>query len=129
MNREFSFLKNYDGKVKLNNSLASEEQLEELDLLKDSEITLELIPKSYIKIYYKIYVRSWMSGDSGNLDFHQRWNNGVSMPTREIICEILGESPGMFKVDGKCSNGEHWTGYISKAAIIEKQEVEDEFFS
>lgn len=119
----FEFLKNYEGEVKINGKKYTPEELENFD--EDIEdIDIELIPKSRLKpIKYRIYVKGWMYNNSGNLDFHRRWNDGIPMPSKMIDCYIIGETPGMFKVDGICDNNEHWKGYISKAAIIEKIEL------
>lgn len=124
MTGSFEFLKNYDGKIKVNGEFVSGEQVSNIDLMDSEEIEIELIPRCLCdSVQFYITVRAWMANDSGNLDFHQRWNNGIPMPSREIKCKILGESPGMYKVDGVCSNGRHWVGYISKAAIIEMKEI------
>ena len=125
MNNIFSFLCNYDGKVVIDGKDATHDQINAIDIFNVDRLDIKLIPKNkMVPNKYKIKVKNWMAY-SGNLDFHQRWNDGISMPTTEILCEIIGETPGMYRVDGKCSNGESWKGYISKAAIIniEKEET------
>lgn len=123
MNSIFSFLKNYNGIVKINGNNATDDQLDNLDIFKLNELEIEIIPKSMLEPQkYEISVKGWMAY-SGNLDFHQRWNNGIAMPSSKIICEILGETPGMYRVKGICDNDKEWCGYISKAAIIDKKEI------
>ena len=118
----FEFLKNYDGIVKVNNKKATAEDIDKIDL--DEDVDIELIPRSLCEeVKHRIYVKQWMTNSSANLDFHQRWNNNNPMSTREIVCKIVGETPGMLVVDGVCSDGKHWKGYISKTAIIEDEEV------
>lgn len=119
----FEFLKNYHGTVRINGKKASDEDIDNIEDF-TGELEIELIPKSLEeKTKYRIYVRHWMTEEASNLDFHQRWNEGKAMPTREIAGEIIAETPGMLKVKGTCSNGVDWTGFISKAAIIEKEEL------
>ena len=95
----FDFMKNYEGSIKVNG------QKEE-------------------KTKYRITVKGWMSNNSGNLDFHQRWNNGICMPLKTMIGTIIAETPGMWKMDLVDENGEnHWVGFVSKTAIINMEEI------
>lgn len=121
--RSFDFLENYDGEVKVNGKKLQPGERNQVYEMGD-ELDIQLTPRSLVeKSKFRITVKGWMANNSGNLDFHQRWNNGIPMPTQEIVCEILGETPGMWKVDGTCSNGQRWVGFISKSAVIEKLEI------
>lgn len=122
MGGTFEFLKNYSGKVTINEMTATPEMIDNIENLESAEI--HLIPKSMCnETLHYIYVKSWMANDSGNLDFHQRWNNGIPMPSREMKGKILAETPGMLKMElSTLDDSKHWTGYVSKSAIIEMEE-------
>lgn len=123
MSGTFEFLKHYEGKVTLDGEKATPEMIDNIENLESVEI--HMIPKSMCEeSSYYIYVRPWMANDSGNLDFHQRWNNGIPMPNREMKGKILAETPGMLRMDLTTLDGkQHWTGYVSKSAIIEMKEM------
>lgn len=120
----FEFIKNYSGVVKINGKKIDKSEIAE-NIEQHDELTIELTPKSLEeKVKYKIIVKGWMSNNSGNLDFHQRWNNGVAMPCNTMMGIILSETPGMFKMDLKDENGaNHWIGFVSKVAIISMEEL------
>lgn len=122
MSGAFEFLKNYEGKVLVNGEQANSETIDKIDNMEEVEI--HLIPKSLCeKSVFYIHVRPWMANDSGNLDFHQRWNNGIPMPEREMEGNILAETPGMLKMDlWTLDKSQHWVGFVSKSAIIEIKE-------
>ncbi|MEG1565406.1 MAG: hypothetical protein RR342_01525 [Bacilli bacterium] len=131
MSGTFEFLKNYEGKIFINGKTATSEDIDKIEEMNFEEVEIELIPKCLSEqTKFRIYVKAWMSNDSGNLDFHQRWNNGVAMPERDMTGEILAETPGMRKmnlytIDGK----QHWTGYVSKSATIDLTEISEEEFN
>lgn len=120
----FQFLKNYEGEIRVNGQKIKKEQIDNIDKFED-EIKLELIPKSMAeKTKYRIVVKGWMANNSGNLDFHQRWNNGIPMPLQEMYGSIRSETPGMYSMDLKDANGgNHWIGFVSKSAIISMEEL------
>ena len=120
----FQFLNNYDGEIKVNGQKIKKEQIDNLDKF-ENDLEIELIPRSMAeKTRYKIVVKGWMSNNSGNLDFHQRWNNGLPMPKSEMYGTIMAETPGMYKMDLTDSDGcNHWVGFVSKSAIINMEEL------
>lgn len=120
----FDFVKNYDGSVKVNGSKIDKSKIDEIEELED-DLTIELIPKALEeKQKYRITVKGWMSNNSGNLDFHQRWNNGIAMPCQTMVGTIIAETPGMRKMDLTDENGNnHWIGFVSKVAIISMEEI------
>lgn len=120
----FDFMKNYNGSIKINGNNIDKSKIEEV-IEQNDELTMELIPKVLEeKTRYRIIVKGWMSNNSGNLDFHQRWNNGISMPFTSMVGTIIAETPGMWKMDLTDENGNnHWVGFVSKAAIISMEEI------
>lgn len=120
----FDFMKNYEGSVKINGQKVDKSKIEEV-VEQCEELTIELTPKALEeKTKYRITVKGWMSNNSGNLDFHQRWNNGIAMPRQTMIGTIIAETPGMWKMDLVDEHGEnHWVGFVSKAAIINMEEI------
>lgn len=120
----FDFVKNYDGSVKVNGSKIDKSKIDEIEELED-DLTIELIPKALEeKQRYRITVKGWMSNNSGNLDFHQRWNNGIAMPCQTMVGTIIAETPGMRKMDLTDENGNNrWIGFVSKVAIISMEEI------
>lgn len=123
MSGAFEFLKHYEGKVTIDGVKATPEMIDNLDNVENAEI--HMIPKGMCEeSKFRIYVRPWMANDSGNLDFHQRWNNGIPMPDREMKGKILAETPGMLKMElWSMDNKQHWIGYVSKSAIVEMEEI------
>ena len=119
----YDFLKNYDGKVTVNGK-----DINDVDMDSLSEIEMDIIPKSLLKRQrYRIVVKGWMSNKSGNLDFHQRWNDGIAMPCTEMYGYELAETPGMRKYELWDKDGNnHWIGFVSKSAILEREEVSEE---
>lgn len=119
----FKFIENYDGEVKVNGRKISQEERSDITRLGD-DLEIKLTPRSLLEqTRYRVKVKGWMSNNSGNLDFHRRWNNGVPMPSTEMEGTILGETPGMRRMDLTDADGRHWIGYVSKAAIIEFTEI------
>ena len=120
----FDFMKNYEGSIKVNGQKVDKSKIEEV-VGQGEELTIELTPKALEeKTKYRITVKGWMSNNSGNLDFHKRWNSGICMPLKTMIGTIIAETPGMWKMDLVDENGEnHWVGFVSKAAIISMEEI------
>ena len=120
----FEFLKNYEGAVRVNGKVCRPEEIDKIEDM-DGDVEIELTPKSLMEPQkYKIFVKGWMSNNSGNLDFHRRWNGGIPMPSTTMSGTILAETPGMYKMDLTTEDGKNrWLGYVSKAAIISMEEL------
>lgn len=120
----FDFMKNYEGSVKINGHKIDKTKIDEI-VEQGDELNIELVPKCLEeKTKYIITVKGWMSNNSGNLDFHQRWNNGIAMPCQTMVGTMIAETPGMRKMDLTDENGNnHWVGFVSKAAIVSMEEL------
>lgn len=118
----FDFLRNYDGKVIVN----GKDIKDVVDIENEEFVEIDITPKSLLeKKKYRILVKGWMSNSSGNLDFHQRWNDGVAMPCNEMYGYELAETPGMRKMELWDKDGNnHWIGFVSKSAILEREELD-----
>lgn len=119
----FKFVENYDGEVRVNGRKISQEERKDITKLGE-DLEISLIPRSQVeKTKYRVRVKGWMANNSGNLDFHKRWNNGVPMPSTLMEGTMISETPGMHKMDLTDADGNHWIGFVSKAAIIELTEI------
>lgn len=119
----FSFLKNFEGAIEVNGELIDNEMIEDYEE-KLSSMKIKLTPRGMLNIEYKLVVKYWMCKGSEQLDFHQRWNNGVAMPANEMYGKILSETLLMYKMElHDAENKNKWTGYVSKSSIISMEEV------
>ena len=124
MTGSFEFLKDYDGEITINGQKVHPKDASAMEILNQGELDIVLTPRALCeKVKYRVLVRPWMASNSGNLDFHARWNKGIPMPNREMLGTIEAETPGMYLMELTDYSGNHWRGYVSKAGIVSMEEI------
>jgi len=124
MTGSFEFLKNYDGEIVINGNKVHPADASAMEILNQGELEIILTPRDLCeKVKYRVVVRPWMASNSGNLDFHTRWNKGIPMPSQVMYGTIESETPGMYKMALIDDGGNRWNGYVSKAGITSLEEI------
>ena len=81
---------------------------------------IKLEPTSNFAI---VTVKKYMTKKSTpSFEFMKKWNNDIPMPSIRMRGEKLQETRGMIKMKLEDEEGNKWTGWIIKSAIIEYEE-------
>lgn len=131
-----SLLKSWQGTFVIdNNSYDSLNKLNLADIVRNGEINIKLLPKekvadnaNMVKLettsnFAIVTVKKYMTKKSTpSFEFMEKWNNDIPMPSIRMRGEKLQETRGMIKMKLENEEGNKWTGWIIKSAIIEYEE-------
>lgn len=131
-----SLLKSWQGTFVIdNNSYDSLNKLNLADIVRNGEINIKLLPKekvadnaNMVKLettsnFAIVTVKKYMTKKSTpSFEFMEKWNNDIPMPSIRMWGEKLQETRGMIKMKLEDEEGNKWTGWIIKSAIIEYEE-------
>lgn len=131
-----SLLKSWQGTFVINNnSYDSLNKLNLADIARNGEINIKLLPKekvvdnaNVVKLeptsnFAIVTVKKYMTKKSTpSFEFMKKWNNDIPMLSIRMRGEKLQETRGMIKMKLEDEEGNKWTGWIIKSAIIEYEE-------
>lgn len=131
-----SLLKSWQGTFVIdNNSYDSLNKLNLADIVRNGEINIKLLPKekvadnaNAVKLeptsnFAIVTVKKYMTKKSTpSFEFMKKWNNDIPMTSIRMRGEKLQETRGMIKMKLEDEEGNKWTGWIIKSAIIEYEE-------
>ena len=131
-----SLLKSWQGTFVIdNNSYDSLNKLNLADIVRNGEINIKLLPKekvadnaNAVKLeptsnFAIVTVKKYMTKKSTpSFEFMKKWNNDIPMASIRMRGEKLQETRGMIKMKLEDEEGNKWTGWIIKSAIIEYEE-------
>lgn len=91
----YDFFKNFDGDVVV------EFNFKERKITATGEVQAEKTEEEYEdQKLYRVKVRQYMTKPpTQDFDFHTKWNGGREMPMRIMVGKVVGETPGMYKMD------------------------------